>query len=284
MGWFKMDANKFSFLFSIDLEDLRMRYPDGSMLFPDNLEELSDKFLNFLERHNIKTTFFTLGEVAKAYPQLIEKISSHGHEIAWHTYSHLPLNQMSAQSFREDYEKSAKYFKQAGISRLYGFRAPYFSLTKTCAWVYKVLSDCGFTYSSSILPAKNQRYAWPEFGSHFKKEEGIWELPMSTINLGYTSIPFAGGVYLRCIPFLLIRYLFNRNRKSNRPILSYIHPYDIDTSQKRQAFPDAHLNFINTYFLYLNRDQVFERLTKLIEENKPDVTTYRDYVSTLEIH
>jgi hypothetical protein len=45
-------------------------------------------FLETLARHNVKATFFILGEVAKKFPPLIKKIAKDGHEVGVHGFSH----------------------------------------------------------------------------------------------------------------------------------------------------------------------------------------------------
>lgn len=266
-----------TFLLSVDLEDLRMRYKDGANFLPDNIEFLTQKILVFLKLSKVQITFFTLGELADAYPDLIRRIVDEGHEIAWHSYAHTPLPTMNAETFRIDLEKSLQAFRKAGVQTVNGFRAPYFSLTKECAWVYEVLAKHGFQYSSSVLPARNQLYAWGDFGEEQRKIHGIWELPMTTANFGLTRLPFAGGAYLRSLPMSLVSYLFRRKMEDAEAILSYFHPYDLDTEQKKVSFPDAHLNRVTNFFLFYNRDAMLRRLGKLIQKDV-HVMPYRDYV------
>lgn len=44
--------------------------------------------LDFLQKNNIKATFFVVGRQVQRYPQLVKRIVSEGHAIANHTWSH----------------------------------------------------------------------------------------------------------------------------------------------------------------------------------------------------
>lgn len=44
--------------------------------------------LHTLKRHQIKATFFVVGQKAEEYPELLRRIAENGHQVACHTYSH----------------------------------------------------------------------------------------------------------------------------------------------------------------------------------------------------
>ncbi len=66
-------------------------------------------------------------------------------------------------------EINIQHLNNAGVTEIKGFRAPIFSLTEKTKWAFDVLTDLGFSYSSSVLPAKSPLYGWPEFGSTPKR-------------------------------------------------------------------------------------------------------------------
>lgn len=49
---------------------------------------LTPRILDILKKYQIKATFFIVGENAKNYPDVVERILSEGHEIGNHTYTH----------------------------------------------------------------------------------------------------------------------------------------------------------------------------------------------------
>ena len=89
------------FLFSIDLEDVRSMIPEGHR-YADRVPLLVGRYLELLERHDLRCTFFTVGDVARRHPALVRDLATAGHEIACHGSDHVPLDRMGRAGFRED--------------------------------------------------------------------------------------------------------------------------------------------------------------------------------------
>ena len=140
------------------------------------------------------------------------------------------LDQQGRDEFRRHLEANVEAVVRAGAPRPSGFRAPNFSLMPATAWAYDVLRETGFSYSSSVLPAKNPFYGWEDFGERPKIVRGIAEIPMSVGSFGPLRIPIAGGVYFRTLPRAFIRRAINKHLKKGLPLLGYFHPYDIDAA------------------------------------------------------
>lgn len=51
-------------------------------------EETTPRVLDILKQHNIKATFFLIGQKAEKYPHLVQRMVDEGHIVANHTYSH----------------------------------------------------------------------------------------------------------------------------------------------------------------------------------------------------
>lgn len=51
--------------------------------------------LDTLRRHNIRATFFVVGQKAEEYPELCRRIAAGGHQVACHTYSHDNLTMLN---------------------------------------------------------------------------------------------------------------------------------------------------------------------------------------------
>jgi polysaccharide deacetylase family protein (PEP-CTERM system associated) len=268
-----------SILLGIDLEDVRDWVENGSQ-YREGVPENTKKYLDHFSQWGVKATFFIVGALARRYPQLVAEIVAAGHEIACHGDRHLQLDKLSPQSLRNDLKENMAALRNCGAKEIQGFRAPTFSLTKRTAWAYEVLADLGFTYSSSVLPARNPLYGWPEFGSTARRmPEGIWELPITLLDLPGLAVPAAGGVYFRVLPFLLTKQVIRRNVEAGQPVLTYFHPYDIDTGQERFMHPDLggkkHLNML----MYIGRAKLLKRLN-LLHRSFP-FSTYSDYVFSL---
>lgn len=84
-----------------------------------------DSILSTLEKHNVKITFFMVGDWVNKYPEAVKKISDAGHEIANHSDGHKHVNNLSL----EDNEKEIKMCSDK-IEKLTGkkttlYRGPY---------------------------------------------------------------------------------------------------------------------------------------------------------------
>lgn len=87
--------------------------------------QYTNEILDLLKKHNIKATFFVLGQFAEEYPDLVRRQVNEGHEIGNHTYSHFDITKISKDKFKEEF-----YRTQEIISSLTGvqskvFRPPY---------------------------------------------------------------------------------------------------------------------------------------------------------------
>jgi polysaccharide deacetylase family protein (PEP-CTERM system associated) len=219
-----------------------------------------------------------VGDVACSYPSLLKEIADAGHEIASHSDLHIPLDKLGKEKFREDTMRSMDNIEKACGRKVTGYRAPVFSLVKSTSWAHEVLASLGFTYSSSVLPAHSPLYGWKEFGDAPKKVSGLWEIPMTIFPPLLLNAPLAGGVYFRALPFGIIKRKITKALASGKPVLSYFHPYDIDTEQERFMHPDIGGSHMYNFLLYRNRGDVFRRL-EVIMETGCRIIPYRDFVT-----
>jgi polysaccharide deacetylase family protein (PEP-CTERM system associated) len=239
-----------TFLFGVDLEDIRLRAPGGRAK-RSRVAETTDLYLDFLDRRGARGTFFAVGDLAREQPDLIRRIAAAGHEIACHSDAHVPLGRQDAAAFREDLRRNRDAL---GVDAV-GYRAPAFSLTGETRWAYDVLAEEGFAYSSSVLPARNPISGWPGFGAAPRLISGIVELPMTLTPWRLLPVPIGGGVYFRAMPaFLLRRALARRST-----VLGYFHPYDVDVEGEPHAFPDLPPGPMRWLMRY-NRSAVLPRL------------------------
>lgn len=250
------------YLFSVDLEDVRTMIPDG-MKFKEAVPRCTKLYLNWLDEIKSKATFFVVGETALAYPQLLKEIHERGHELACHTFSHLHLTAHTPETFEIDLIKNKEAIQNIVDVELKGFRAPTYSLIKNTSWAYAILKNLGFTYSSSVLPAKNPLFGWRDFGNA-KWMQGVYELPISISP--FMNLPFGGGVYFRVLPTFLMKQWFKNPYKYNKDVIGYFHPYDIDVEQEPFMHPHLHNNFFYNKLMYFNRSKVFDRLNTITQQ------------------
>ncbi len=265
------------YLFSVDLEDIRLWMPDGER-FHERVPANTHAYMNWLNKKGFKCTFFTVGEIAEKYPDLIKEIINEGHEIACHTNKHIPLDKQSSKEFKSDIEQNLLHLKNCGAEEIVGFRAPIFSLTEKTKWAYDILSELGFSYSSSVLPAKNPLYGWPEFGESPKRiNSSLVEIPMTVGKIGPLTVPYGGGVYFRVFPPFLFNGKVKKKTGAGNPLLGYFHPYDVDTEQEHFMHPGINNSKFYNRLMYMNRSKVFDRLDSLVDKGFT-VCTYKDYI------
>lgn len=265
-------------LFSIDLEWFYAA--NGRRDFRQTpLPDLVGRILALLAETKHKATFFTVGELARAYPELIARIAEQGHELGCHSDRHLPLNELGRDGFKHDLEANRRALMAAGVTDIRGFRAPLFSLTASTPWAHHALREAGFTYSSSVLPAANPLFGWPEFGAATRMVDGLWEIPITTDRIGFLTAPLYGGTYLRVLPWIVLRHKL-RSKHDRQLIQAYVHPYDFDFKQAWTMHAGLrgkpHMNCL----LFLRRAG-FEARVRWLLANACQASTYAAFVSTL---
>ncbi len=266
-------------LLSIDLEDVRDQIADGHAR-PERVPANTARYLAWFAENDVRATFFVVGDVARRYPELLREIAAAGHEIACHSDRHIQLNKQTPAQCAEDLRRNLDALDRAGIDRVTGYRAPTFSLTAASEWMYTTLAELGFEYSSSVLPAGNPLYGWPGFGEQPRRMAGaVWELPITLHPWPGLRVPLAGGVYFRVLPWFLIRLGVAVRARQNRPLLTYLHPYDLDEAQERFMHPDLNDNRWLNRLMYINRNKVLPRLQALRHGHK--AMTYSEYVREL---
>jgi polysaccharide deacetylase family protein (PEP-CTERM system associated) len=231
---------------SVDLEDYfqveafashipRSRWP----FLPSRVRHSAARVLELLERNGCRATFFVLGWVAEREPSLIREIAKAGHELACHSHLHRPLYQLSPSEFREDLRRSRGIIEDVSGTKIVGFRAPTFSITRRSMWALEILAEEGFLYDSSIFPIRHDLYGIPGACRWVHEEllpsgQSIWELPPSTVRLGKMNLPFGGGGYLRLLPMHFTRWAIKRTHgREGRPVMVYFHPWELDPDQPR---------------------------------------------------
>jgi peptidoglycan/xylan/chitin deacetylase (PgdA/CDA1 family) len=271
-----MDDRPRLYLFSVDLEDIRRLVP-GGQAHPERVTAMTDRILGFLSRHRARATFFTVGDVLRTHPALIDRLLAEGHELACHTDTHRPLDQLGREGFQRDLEAWTGAVARGGWPSATGFRAPTFSLTAATVWAYGCLTDFGFTYSSSVLPAGHPLYGWPEHGEEPRWHGTVLELPMNLGRVGPWRVPLGGGVYFRATPGWSWRRWFLAMRARGEPIRGYLHPYDLDEDPPPFPYPALPPGPWWQWVMRRGRSGVLSRLEWVMKQGF-QILPYRDYL------
>ena len=226
----------------------------------------TQRLLRIFDEAGVTATFFTLGWVAERYPGLVRDIAAAGHEIASHGYDHRLVYELTRQQFREDLRRSKSVLESASGQPVVGYRAPSYSITNQSRWAFDVLLEEGFAYDSSVYPIHHDRYGIPDSPRHVyqvKRELGsIWELPGSTLQCGGQNLPIGGGGYFRLLPYALTRRAIRHvNEVEKRPVMFYLHPWEIDPDQ-----PRVPASLLSRFRHYQNLSKTEPRLRRLLSD------------------
>jgi polysaccharide deacetylase family protein (PEP-CTERM system associated) len=199
--------------------------------------------LDLFDEYNAKATFFFVGWVAEHFPHLVREVQSRGHELACHSYWHRTVYSLSPDEFRTDTRHAKRVIEDAAGAAVRGYRAPSWSITKSCLWALDILAEEGFIYDSSIYPIHHDLYGVPgarRFPYTHTCGNGleIREFPPATLRFAGTNFPVAGGGYLRIFPSAFTEHAFRTFEKNYRErVVVYLHPWELDPEQPRIPGP-----------------------------------------------
>jgi peptidoglycan-N-acetylglucosamine deacetylase len=162
--------------FTLDLEDHRP-HPAVEARYPAVTREI----LAALDERGITGTFFIVGEIAEAEPDLVREIAAAGHELGLHGWRHQVLTTMTPAVLADHVRQGKALLEELGQREVVGFRAPTFSLVAATVWATDVLLEAGYRYSSSVLPGPSPLFGFPGAPRDpFRWPNGLAELPVAT--------------------------------------------------------------------------------------------------------
>lgn len=178
-------------------------------------DHILDWILQTLADHDLKATFFCVGELAIQFPEVIKRIATQGHEIGSHSNRHLWVTKMDRKAFHEDTKQAIYSLENLTGKKVRSFRAPAFSIGQANSWAFDVLCENGIEYDCSVFPASRDFGGFSQFKSSvpsiIKTESHILkEFPISPAHLVGKSFPFSGGGYFRLVPLSIQKSWINR--------------------------------------------------------------------------
>ncbi len=217
--------------------------PERRRVYAGRMEAATRQILEWLAERDTRATFFVVGEIGCTHPRLVRDIAAAGHEVAAHGWEHRRVDQMTPQQFREDLRRCRDALEQAAGTRVWGFRAPTFSVGRQTPWFVELLLEAGMEYDSSVMPIWHDRYGVPDaptqpFWLHAGQHR-ILELPPLTYRLAGINWPVGGGGYFRLLPLpLVIAALRGQQRQRCLAVSTlYFHPWEFDPQQPRLPLP-----------------------------------------------
>lgn len=247
----------------------------------ERLDVSTRRLIDVLEQHDVQATFFVVASIVEHNPSLVKAIARAGHEVASHGWDHQRIHRFTKASFRDDVRTSKDALEQVAGQRVFGYRAPTFSLMQPTAWAIDVLAECGLTYDSSIYPVRHDRYGVPQAprGPFVARgpEASILELPPVTLRLCGMRLPMGGGGYFRLFPLWMTLWAVRQTLRDTNPAVAmlYFHPWEFDVGQRRLA-----LSWRKQVRTYVGIERTLARLEQLLGEHQ--FTRAVDAARTLE--
>jgi len=131
--------NSFRWYFSRDTKNIYLTFDDGP------IPEVTLWVLDILKKHNVKATFFCIGDNVNKYPTIFDNIINEGHRIGNHTLNHLNGFKTNTNIYIESVEATHHTFTninpQFSNNKPLLFRPPYGKIRPKQA---KILREKGY--------------------------------------------------------------------------------------------------------------------------------------------
>lgn len=266
-----MPPDSFKNVISVDVEDYFHAESFSDVVerpkwgaYASRVEANTRRLLALFDERQVHGTFFIVGWVAEQFPSLVREIVAANHELACHSYWHRLIYKLSPEEFREDTRRAKDVIEQIGGVKIFGYRAPTYSIVDRSLWALEILAEQGFTYDSSIFPIRHDRYGIPTAPrAPFRiatPAGSLIEYPITTFRLRQHNMPVAGGGYLRLLPEWYTMWGIERVRQEGLPVIAYIHPWEIDAEQPR--LPGRLTSRLRHY---TNLSKTYNRLNKMLK-------------------
>ena len=143
----------------------------------------SRRILAFLKAREIPTTWFVPGFTIESYPKECEAVFAGGHEIAHHSWAHIPPASMRREEEEADLIRANEAIARLSGRKARGYRSPAWDLSDS---TIDLLIAHGFLYDSSLMgddyaPYWARRGDVAELGKpyRFGKDTALIEMPIS---------------------------------------------------------------------------------------------------------
>jgi polysaccharide deacetylase family protein (PEP-CTERM system associated) len=218
----------------------------GAQLAPERWAELPSRvelttrlLLEDLARSGSRATFFVVGWIAARHPRLVAEILAAGHEIGSHGHLHARVYELDPDGFRSDVRRSVSALADAGVARVWSYRAPEWSINGRSLWALDILASEGFAVDASMAPVKLVGDVTYSREPHVRRTAcgSIVEVPPLVTDRYGQAMPIGWGWGLRMSsPARVLRSIEMSNRAGVPSVLT-VHPWEIDPSPPRIRLP-----------------------------------------------
>jgi len=272
---------------SLDVEDWNHLDYFSSMNIKSSYSMLDglNNFLEIVDSYNIKSTLFTLSDVASIVKTDLMSAINAGHEISSHGTSHKRPLTISKDKFIEDIIYSKKTIEDTLSQEVLGYRAPCFSMNNE---LLEELKNTGYKYDSSMINfSSHPLYGGIDSSSFIKRADNVYqngvltEFELPTTNLFNRDIPISGGGYLRIFPWQVMKKLISNYLATHQTFFLYIHPFEL-SDKSPLSVNDA--GFLKNFRFKYGQSRTPDKLIKLIELLKANDYEFVTFKSLMAIY
>ena len=141
------------------------------------------RILDLLKSSGIRSTWFVPGFTIESHPGACEAVVRDGHEVAHHSWAHIPPAQQSREEEEADLVRANDAIARLTGHKARGYRSPSWDLSQN---TIDLLIAHGFVYDSSLMgadywPYRARRGDQAELGKPFRfgEETALIEMPIS---------------------------------------------------------------------------------------------------------
>lgn len=127
-----------------------------ALTFDDGPGEFTGNLLDELKSHNMKATFFVLGNRVAKHSDLLHRMLSEGHEIGSHSYEHKNLIKLSGAQIADDLLKTTNAIKAASGRAPVLMRPPYGNCNETVKKCAASNGQCVILWTVDTLDWKSR--------------------------------------------------------------------------------------------------------------------------------
>ena len=193
-----------------------------------------DEYIRILDKHQIKSTLFTVGSLAPEIADRLRASIRNGHRLALHGHEHIAPMDVSEEDFRTENARAKETLQRLFDTEIQGFRAPFFSMDDRRL---AILKELGFKYDSSHLGFAKARHTvrleltgFKEVTKDIFRRGDFFEFGLSKQKVFGCSYPVSGGGYVRLSNWFFVKNLIRRHLRENSYYVFYLHPFEL-TSQ-----------------------------------------------------
>jgi len=141
------------------------------------------RILSLLGEHRLRATWFIPGFTIESHPAACEDVVRHGHEVAHHSWAHVPPGQQSRDEEEADLVRANEAIARLTGRHARGYRSPSWDLSEN---TIDLLLAHGFLYDSSLMgadywPYRARRGDHVELGKPYGygEQSELIEMPIS---------------------------------------------------------------------------------------------------------